>query len=102
MRELAPAARGSREAGFTQPKVHLFPDPHDRISVPFKITGSYDLVKIVIVAQFGAFSTEPNDDAPKQRIDLEGNLNHVNGLLKNLIYSNEMYDSIAYFDTVTV
>ena len=44
LREVAPpAARGSQEAGFTQPRAHLLPDPCPRMKPASFVVGGYRL-----------------------------------------------------------
>jgi len=83
------------------PAAGLCCQPSKQISMPMSITRTLASVKIVIVSQFGSISIGQGGQ-PKQRMVLEGSSTLVNKKLKKLVYKNKMYDSIAYFDTVTL
>ena len=75
--------------------------PHGQAEIPMLVTQFFESAKIKIVAKYGKISVGV-DGTAKQSLDLEGDSTYLNKLLQSLVYTNVMYDSIMYYDTVTV
>ena len=75
--------------------------PHDHVEIPLLVTQFFESMKLVVVAKFGEIAIGI-DGTPQQRMELEGDSTYINKLLASIVYKNKMYDSIMYFDTVTV
>ena len=75
--------------------------PHGQAEIPMFITQFFESAKVKIVANYGHISVGA-DGTAKQSLDLEGDSTYLNKLLQSLTYNNVMYDSIMYYDTVTV
>ena len=75
--------------------------PQGQAEIPLSITQVFELAKVKIVANYGEISIGA-DGTASQSLELEGDSEYLNKMLQNLTYKNIMFDSLTYYDTVTV
>ena len=75
--------------------------PQGQVEIPMKIMQFFEYATVKIVANYGEISVGAEGTA-KQSLELDGDSTFLNKQLQNLTYNNVMYDSLMYYDTVTV